>query len=474
MQLLLIIFRFEWRQFLRQPSQLLILLFFLGVGCYSLNNGHRFIERQLTGLDSLMKNQQVHTHDLISRFHSDTTTAKGKLLAAQAGLPQVVEFRAPPVAFNPPQALALMAIGQRDLLPYFDVITIKRDVFTPPNAEIANPEKLSAGNFDLSFVLIYLFPLLVVILSYDVLSKEKEQQTYQLLAIQGAKIYKIITYKMVFRAVVVCMLVLLLSITGFLIRPAATVLNFKDFLLWCLINLTYLLFWFSVCWLVVMLRKSSRINAFSLLGVWLILTLVLPAMASKVVEVADPMPLRTALASSQREVMAHTWEMPITELLDTFYHDNPQYKKLRNVSDTAQYGNKRFVAYYDLLNRRMNNNIRKYNQGADRHNQLLNRMAWYNPVAQLQYLLNATAQTGLGDYLYYQEEVNRFQNQWTAFMNGYLLRGQKFSLEEVQHLPQFKPRTDESRPGRILVSILSVWIAILLVLFISNRIKRAV
>lgn len=469
MPLLKLIFSFEWRQFLRQPSQLLMLLFFLLMGFYSLSIGHHFVGQQLSGLDTLVQNQQSHFKELLERFDADTSTSKGKTLAAQAGLPQVIEYRASPLATNPPRGLALMAIGQRDILPYFDVINSKRDILTPPNAEIANPEKLASGNFDFSFVLIYLFPLLIIILCYDLYAKEKEQQTDRLLNVQSGNLNQILVYKLLFRLFLVCLLGWILSVIGLLIHPAGTLLSGADVLLWFFVLTAYLLFWFSVCWLVVVLRKSSRINSLILLGIWLLLTLILPAVMNKLAALKYPMPLRTELVSHQRETMLDTWEMPIKELLVHFYRNNPQYLSLKQSSDTAQYGNKRFVAYYDLLGRRMNENVKQYHAAAWEHNSWLSKTAWLNPVAQMQSLINATARTDLRDYLFYQKQAGDFQNKWVKLMNSYLLANKKLSREEVMKLPVFRPEKDETRPSRILINSLSVCLAIVLILSIARK-----
>lgn len=471
MSLIKLIFSFEWRQFVRQPAQLLILIFFLLMGFYSLSIGHRFVGRQLEGLDTLQKNQQLNLRELTDRFNADTSTAKGKMLAEQAGLPQVIEYRASPLATNPPRGLAVMAIGQRDILPYFDIINSKRDVLTPPNAEIANPEKLASGNFDFSFVLIYLFPLLIIILCYDLFAKEKEQQTDRLLNVQSGDLNQILLYKLLFRLLLVSGLSWILSAIGVLIRPAATALSAIDVVLWFFVLNAYLLFWFSICWLVVVFRKSSRINALVLLGIWLLLTLVLPALMNKLAALKYPMPLRTELVAHQRETMLDTWEMPIKELLIEFYRNHPEYRSLRRTDDTAQYGNKRFMAYYDLLGRRMNENVKAYQAAAQKHNAWLSKTAWLNPVAQMQSLLNATAGTGLNDYLFYQNQAGLFQNKWSKLMNSYLLVNKKLSRTEVLNLPVFKPEKEEHRAARIFGNALSIWLALVLILWISSKRK---
>ncbi|MDF2514787.1 MAG: hypothetical protein K0R59_83 [Sphingobacterium sp.] len=445
MNLLKLIFRFEWKQLVAQPMQLGLLFFFLLIGTYSLYNGQYFVKQQLRGLDTLTNNQQQHLGELLQRFDSDTSTSEGKQLAAQAGLPQVIEYRASPIATNPPKALATMAIGQRDILPYYDVVNSKRDFFTPPNTAIANPEKLAAGNFDLSFVLIYLIPLLIIVLSYDLVAREGEQQTDRLLRVQAGDIRIIILYKFLFRLGLVWILLLLLNGIAIVLTPVNMLSVWLDFLYWNLAALVYLLFWFTVVWLVVSSGSSSRKSMLILMGLWLGLTIVLPALVNRLISLKHPLPLRTALMSKQRATMMETWETPIPKLIEQFYRNNPQYIHLKRSTDTAMYGNKRFVAYYDLLGRRMDKNIQSYQNAARLHQDWLDRAGWLNPVSQTQSVLNEIAETGLADYLHYQQDVARFQRRWVLHMNEFLLRDARLRKEDLSNLPRFEHSIDAHR-----------------------------
>jgi ABC-2 type transport system permease protein len=287
--------------------------------------------------------------------------------------------------------------------------------------------------------------------------------------VQSGNLNQILLHKLLFRLVLVCTLGWILSIAGLLMHLAGTFLSAADVLLWFFVLTVYLVFWFSVCWLVVVLRKSSRINSLTLLGVWLLLTLILPALMNKLAALKYPMPLRTELVSHQRETMLETWEMPIKELLVHFYRNNPGYLPLRQVSDTAQYGNKRFVAYYDLLGRRMNENVEKYHAAAAKHNSWLSKTAWINPVAQMQSLINGTARTDLNDYLFYQQQAGDFQNRWVKLMNSYLLADKKLSRKEVMNLPVFQPEQDQTRTARIFINSISILLAIALVLWTARK-----
>ncbi|MGS2761172.1 DUF3526 domain-containing protein [Sinomicrobium sp. M5D2P9] len=464
-----IVFRFEWQQLIRQFIPVFALLFFLIMGTYSLYNGKRFVSHQLDGLDSLEQNHRNHRRDLLNRFQADTTTADGKRMAAQAGIPQVVEYRNPPYAAFPPSRLSVMAIGQRDLLPYFNVVTSKRDAFSSARTTITNPEKLASGNFDFSFVLIYLFPLLLIIWSYDIYSSEAEQGTEQLVAVQGGEMKQILVFKLLFRFILVCTTAWLLSMAGFWLHRETTGLALTDALLWLLGVTLYLLFWCAVTWLTVLGKKSSRITLIRLLGIWFALTFLLPAIANKIVEVSHPVPSRTELISAQREEIEHTWEMPVAQLLDSFYINNPQYAALKSPGDTARYGNKRFVAYYDLLGRRINKHIQKYNGEVAGHNALLRKLGWLSPVVQMQNFLNAAARTGLEDYMDYREQVGVFHDQWVAHMNNFMLYDKKLDENDIQSLPHFELRENPDKWKKVLLTGLPVFLFTMLVFLAAKR-----
>ena len=76
-------------------------------------------------------------------------------------------------AAMPPGPLAALAIGQSDLYPYyFKVSTSSKQTFLN-NDEIEHPVHLMSGRFDLAFVILYLYPLIILTLSYNLISAEK-------------------------------------------------------------------------------------------------------------------------------------------------------------------------------------------------------------------------------------------------------------------------------------------------------------
>lgn len=444
------LWHYEWVGLRRQRVVIVLLSFFTLLGLYAINNGRSMVARQLLVVDSLQKIQETNFRTLIGRYKADTSTVLGKTFAKQAGIPQVVEFINPPYAINPPTALAVLAMGQRNMLPFFDLVNTKRTNLTTPAMEIANPEKLASGNFDLVFVFIYLIPLLTIAWCHNILSQEKEQQTDRLLQVYGTDIRVVIIGKLAFRFLILCSLIATISLIGFACSPLRNSIKLTDTCLWLLATFVYLVFWFIVSWLIVQLNMSSRNSALSLIGIWLLLAVLLPAVLTKAADVAYPLPVTADLDAHARTVTNETWEMPIPILIDSFYNYNPKYRHLRQSTDTAQYGNKRFAAYEDLLQRRLNRLADGYYQQASSNYKLTAKLNGFDPVTAIEHFLNADAETNRSDYTRFEKHVNRFQQQYTLFMNFYLLNERQIQLKELNELPQFDQTADDTKTTRLL------------------------
>lgn len=90
-------------------------------------------------------------------------------------------------AFLPPGPLASLAAGQTDLYPFGYLVTTGNRESLVTSEPLENPVKLHTGTFDLAFVLIYLGPLLILALSFNLISEEKEGGTLGLLLSQPVR-----------------------------------------------------------------------------------------------------------------------------------------------------------------------------------------------------------------------------------------------------------------------------------------------
>jgi ABC-2 type transport system permease protein len=86
----------------------------------------------------------------------------------------------------PPTPLAPVAVGQRDLQP--QAVRVNTDVHISAEREtetaMSGPTRRMTGAFDLAFLFVVLFPLVIIALSYELLSGERERGTLAMLLSQ--------------------------------------------------------------------------------------------------------------------------------------------------------------------------------------------------------------------------------------------------------------------------------------------------
>lgn len=112
--------------------------------------------------------------------------------------------------------LAGLAIGQRDINPSLQSVTIRNLEEQKYATDLMNPMYQMLGNMDFSFVLIYFFPLIIIAFCFNLISEEKEEGTWSLVLSQSGNPLKMLRTKILIRFVsMLLVLVLLLIIAKF-------------------------------------------------------------------------------------------------------------------------------------------------------------------------------------------------------------------------------------------------------------------
>ena len=265
------LWRHELRLFLRQRLAIPALALMALLSVASVWAGMAEVARQN---DTIARIQPQQATDVaaISRWVSKE---------GEAGNAAYYTFHA---TWDTPSALAFAAIGQRDVAPYIlriRALGLEAQLYESENynAEMALP-----GRFDWAFVLTYLAPLFIIILLHDLKSGEREAGRIGQLAAMAR------SEQALWRRRIVLRLGLLLTalLTPLLIGAALSGAALQTALLFAVVAAVYLLFWALVCLWVGSREWSSVTNAAVLAASWLVLTLILPALAYIAINAAIP------------------------------------------------------------------------------------------------------------------------------------------------------------------------------------------
>lgn len=151
------------------------------------------------------------------------------------------------------------------------------------------------GTLSINFVLLYLFPLVLILIGYNTFSKEKELSTFTLLKSQGVNPIKLAFGKwfsiLIPVAIISCIVFLIIGIV---------LSNLGDFAYFSWSSLlvlfvSYLLYYMiitSVTVLVSMLTKNSGMSLVTCLSLWVLFSFITPKVATNISNKNNPYPTK--------------------------------------------------------------------------------------------------------------------------------------------------------------------------------------
>ena len=434
-----------FKNFIRSKGTKIGLLFLLIIGFISLLTGQQFQEKQTQNIQEAAVYQKEHIAKNV-KFHPDEI---GLLL-------YYVKFS----LVNNTLPINSLAIGQRDVNPSIQSVTIRGLEGQKYDSELNNPNNLLLGNIDFSFVLIYLFPLLIIAFSYNLVSEEKESGTWKIVATQSSNTFFYILKLFYIR---ILSLITLLTIVLFIAVLFLEIPLDKSFWAFYSIGILYILFWFAVCFFIVSLQKNSNFNAVILLTIWLFLIIILPATINTYIVNKFPVPEALELTVKQRNAYHEKWDMDKQTTLDKFYNHYPQFKKYPLPDKEFSW-----LWYYAMQQMGDDESAKESQELAvklQQRNNASQAIAQFIPTLHAQIQLNEIAKSDLGNQLLFLDETNKFHEKMRLYFYPKIFDNEAVSNENWS---KFKVETfNDTTEVHLIKSFLPLLIFNLLFLFVG-------
>jgi ABC-2 type transport system permease protein len=366
-------------------------------------------------------------------------------------------------AIMPPTALAALTIGQSDLLPYYFKMTTDAKETVTAAAELENPQRLLTGRFDLAFVLIYLYPLLILALSYNLLSAEKEQGTLALALSQPVSLRTLALAKVTLRLLVLLTTIVLLSVAAFIIGGVDV--TSPDALaripFWFVATAAYGLFWFALAVAVSALGRGSATNAMALAATWLVLVVLLPSALNLLATSLYPVPSRVEMVQAVRAASDEA-NAEGSKALAKYYEDHPELAG--GGADQAMNDfNIIRVAVNAEVERRVRPVLDQFDRQLASQQRLIERVRFLSPAIVMQDALNDISGTGISRHRHFMTQVSEYHQRWRNYFVPLVFR--KAQLESFAEIPRFSFVEEElaAAAGRVTVSLGAMLLPTLLV-----------
>lgn len=333
-------------------------------------------------------------------------------------------------ALLPPAPLAPIAMGQRDLHPQAVRVTNnvhlirERETETP----MAGPTRLRTGPFDPAFLFVVLFPLVIIALTYELLSGERERGTLAMLLSQPVSQSALVMGKAAARGWVLSLVTLVLAVAGLAVAGA----ELRGGTAWTHIGLYLLVlvlwsaFWFAMAIAVNSRGGTSARNALVLVGVWLVVVVIVPGLFNAGVNSIYPPPSRVELLHEAREATQEV-EAELTGLVGR--HDvNPKRGALA----------KKVVQVQDELANRSEPVLEELHAQLQKRQGLMGWLQYLSPAILVQLALEDVAGSGATRHQRFQAQADTYHRKFRAFFSARIQGGGMFSPKDFDALPLFR------------------------------------
>lgn len=442
MKILRRIMRHEWRVLWAERTAVLVIALFALAVAVGVIGGSRWVNFQNATINKLLAEERERTDALLEQARVvEAKFGAANQTTAENWDPRnpyyVGNTRGPRYAFLTPAPLAVTAVGQSDLYPYYFKVSLDLKQNFANTYELENPLKLLAGRFDLAFVLIWLYPLLILALSFNLLAREREDGTLALLLSQPVTLRTIIAGKTLVRALIAFVPVLLCATLGITLAgvnplSAATL---PRFLLWMAAVLVYGLFWFALAALVNARGQRGATNALILAGAWLGFVVLLPSALNALATTLYPVPSRVEYIQALREA-SESEAAERNKLMAAFYEDHPELSKDKVTRRDE------FTLTKERLNQRMENLLQpltvRFDAQLARQQQFINRFRFLSPALLMQEALTEIAGTGQARYRQFMVQADAYHQAWRASFYPRIARRELVSVNAFGQLPRFR------------------------------------
>jgi len=450
-------FSWELRHLRSEPTFAVVLLLLLVLSGLAISNG-----------SARLRDQQVKQAAALAEVETNaavTAELVRKLDSGEETIPSFYDPRTPSgfsfrhmaaYAVKPSQPLAALSVGQSDLYPSIHKLALNSRDSALTAAEYENPQRLLIGSFDVAFVVIYIVPLLLLGLTYNLVSAERERGTLPLLLLQQGSVKRIALGRSLFLGGLVLLALVAILLGGLSFAGLLGQVSGAALFGWLAVAFFYGLFWVGL---------GSATNAVVLAGAWLLFTIIVPSTVSVAAKAIYPVPSRMAYIDAQRVVTEEARNRQ-SQLLAEYFEDHPELASAETQAAVAAgtQTNPRLIAHlgYQEQERLLAPVRARYTEQLERQQGLVDTLKYLSPALLAQAAFNELSGTGMERHREFQRQASDFHDALRDFFQPKIIEGGDFT--EYDQVPRFAFKEDAVPPSRTAVQwiVLALGTAVLL------------
>ena len=166
--------RSEFVHLVRSPFKIISLILFGVAVIYGCQNGYELFKTHKEQIMAIKTENERSIDRMIIQYEEIEQGIVDKP-RRDPTIPYWAIWNTPSYAFKYPSPMMVFSLGQSEQYGYYKRVTNWSTIFDSDFAEeIANQERIAIGTLDFNFVLLYLAPILVIILLFNIGGLEKD------------------------------------------------------------------------------------------------------------------------------------------------------------------------------------------------------------------------------------------------------------------------------------------------------------
>jgi ABC-2 type transport system permease protein len=398
------VFLFEWKHFIRSPFKIVALVLFMVASIYGLHIGADLYSEQSGEIEKVKELVSEERGESLAMYDSGNLVPK-KRKWKNLGEPFWAIEYASIYHYKLPSPAMVYSIGQSEQYGYSKEITVRASPYDSDLVEeIANPERLQTGSLDFSFSLLYLAPLLLLVLLYNLKSLECEQGFMPLIEIQSTSKNIWLFSRMMFYVVLVLLSLVLLMVYG---ASLTNVFSKAGQAFWQMLtfSLAYLAFWSVLFFLILNGSQSIMGSTLKMIGLYLVFAFVVPATIYQVLSIKHPTNLMTDFADAKLDKRWKLWDQSTDIRFNQLAELFPQIENSPLASDSSRIDLLMRQSTSALENQLQIESIRPIEEENLRRNSFIKRTYFFNPITFFHNKFNSISGTHYNDYQDYRNEI---------------------------------------------------------------------
>jgi len=394
----------EFAHFKRSPFKVISLILFLMAIVYGCQNGYDLLKRHDAEIMSIKSINEDSINKAIIQFEE---IEKGTIDKPRRDptVPYWAIWNTPSYAFKYPSPMMVFSLGQSEQYGYYKRVTNWSTIFDSDLAEeIANPERIAIGTLDFNFVLLYLSPILMIILLFNIGGLEKDLKFDQLIYLNNITkkdwlLSRFTFYYLIIFCSIFC------SMLPYALASQVFQYEMSQFFKLIILISLYILLWTSLFYFINFFGKGSSDQAIKMISTWLTFCIIIPGAIHQISSLKYPTNYMTDYLDVSREQESEIFKLPSDTSRMKLLEEFPRLKNTLYAADTSinkSIINRSLSGLVNILNKNVGYKIENSNE---EKNEFINKFSMVNPIVFFQNKINQITKTDYYAYKNYRRDI---------------------------------------------------------------------